>query len=76
MLYDDYAELTKEIIERKINFLNKRIKENKRIKNQMFSSFKNTGNLNCITAMNSSQYTICQIEEEIKYLTKLLSIYG
>lgn len=75
-MFYEYLILTEIQIRNKIAFLEKRIKENNRLKNKMFSAFKNTGNLKCITAMNNYEYTNYQNEEEIKHLKVLLSMYG
>lgn len=75
-MFDEYLALTEIQIRNKIAFLEKRIKENNRLKNKMFSVFKSTGNLKCITAMNNYEYINYQNEEEIKHLKVLLSMYG
>lgn len=75
MMYDEFVFLDEVQLKHKIDFLNKRIKENKKLYNKMFTSFKHSGNLNCINVMNHLTYVNYQLEEEIKYLNVILSCF-
>lgn len=74
MTLDDYMYIDKSQLVHKIEFLNNRLKENKKTSNRMFKVFKSTGNLKCINVMNNLSYSNLKIEEEIKHLQKLVNI--